>query len=118
MDENTKEIKEQIEDVECMISGRPLDWVHKERRWHARQRNCRYALVCLTLILCTLIVCCTYAALTVYREQQYALNMQYSGLLDYVNGATIMETGENGIIIDGDSNKASSQGDITDGEED
>lgn len=112
------DIKDQLEEIQAMLGGDgKMDEIRKERRWHVHQRNCRCALICLTVVLCTLIGCCTYFTVLVYQEQQYALNMQYSGLLDYVNGATITETGENGVIIEGDDNAASSQGDVEYGEE-
>lgn len=73
---------------------------------------------CLTAIACVLIVCAAVVACftiaaqqETIREQQYALNMQYAGLLDYVSGAEITTTttteansGDNGTAIAGDGN--------------
>lgn len=71
---------------------------------------------CLTAIACVLIVCAaTVACFTIaaqqetIREQQYALNMQYAGLLDYVAGAEITTTtaeadGDGSISVAGNGN--------------
>lgn len=77
---------------------------------------------CLTAILCVLIVCAAVVACftinaqqETIREQQYALNMQYAGLLEYIANAEVStETidGSGGVVakIEGDGNSISSGG--------
>lgn len=71
---------------------------------------------CLTCVLCVLVVCASavgcfaiYSQHQTIVEQQYALNMQYASLMEYVAGADVTTTyhadsGENGTAILGDGN--------------
>lgn len=67
--------------------------------------NLRLIICCLTILLIVAMICATVLGVTAICkqqqtiiEQQYALNMQYAGLLDYVSGAEITTTTE---TIDG-----------------
>lgn len=79
---------------------------YKERVAMAeRQKTARTAIICLTVLLLAAIVAGTTIAVKTITEQQYALNMQYAGVMELLNGVTITETGENGIIVQGDGNE-------------
>lgn len=80
-------------------------------------RMAKIKLYCMTTIACVLIFCAAVVAcFTIHTqhqtiiEQQYALNMQYAGLLDYVSSAEITreiaETGDGdtGTAFVGDGN--------------
>ena len=80
-------------------------------------------LYCLTAIVCVLIVCVSVVACFAIHtqqqtiiEQQYALNMQYAGLLDYISGAEIttetIDGSDGGVAakIEGDGNSISAGG--------
>ena len=81
------------------------------RQQRQKNQNIKVIACCLTILFSVLIICATvlgYHAITkqqeVIIEQQYALNMQYAGLLDYISGAEIItETVDTG---DGDNNTA------------
>lgn len=87
-------------------------------------------MVCATVIIVASIICGTvYGCYTVNRqqetiaEQQYALNMQYASLMDYISGAEITtETidasdGGTAVKVDGDNNTTTTAGgDINYGE--
>ena len=88
----------------------------------ARTKN--VVIVCASFILCTLIVCLTVLGVYTVKaqhdiiiEQQYALNMQFSGLLDWLSSSEIDRTitdtdaSDGGIAIIGDSNNVAG-GDI------
>lgn len=94
----------------------------KKDKESARTKN--VVIVCASAILCTLIVCLTVLGVYTIKsqhdiiiEQQYALNMQFAGLLDWLESseieksATTKETetkdadaSDGGIAIIGDSN--------------
>lgn len=78
-------------------------------------RMARLRLYCLTIFACVLVLGASVIACFAIHsqqqtiiEQQYALNMQYAGLLDYVSGAEITEyyadSEEGGTAVAGDSN--------------
>lgn len=88
--------------------------IQRDKRAHALKK---LIIVCMAAFLSVLCVCATVLGCTAIsaqqetiREQQYALNMQYSGLLDLFYGSEITteyaETGEgdNGTAIFGDGN--------------
>lgn len=98
----------------------------KQDKAVARTRN--IVIVCVSAILCVLIVCLTvlgiYTVKTQHEimiEQQYALNMQYSGLLDWLANSDIemtkteeiqdAEANDGGVAIIGNSNNVAG-GDI------
>lgn len=75
------------------------------KRQNAKIFNLRLVICCLTLLLTVAMICATVLGVTAIckqqetiLEQQYALNMQYAGLLDYISGAEITTTTE---TIDG-----------------
>lgn len=90
------------------------------RQQRTRNANSRLIAVCLTCLLVGAMICATVmgciaimAQQETIKEQQYALNMQYAGLLDYVSGAEITQEtteysaqsdGEGSISIAGDGN--------------
>lgn len=90
--------------------------IQKDKRAHELKK---LALVCLTVVLVTAIVCATVLGVTTVREQQstileqqYALNMQYAGLLEYIAGAEVTtetttheaDAGDGGTAVAGDGN--------------
>lgn len=87
------------------------------REQRKANENMKIKVYCLTALLIVAMVCATviacfyiYAQQQTIIEQQYALNMQYAGLLDYVSGAEITEetntadSGDGGIAVAGDKN--------------
>lgn len=104
----------------------------KKDKESARTKN--VVIVCASAILCTLIVCLTVLGVYTIKtqhdiiiEQQYALNMQFAGLLDWLESSEIEKTvttttneanetknadaSDGGIAIIGDSNNVAG-GDI------
>ena len=90
------------------------EYIREQRKKNANMRVITY---CLTLLLIVAMICATVLGVTAICkqqqtiiEQQYALNMQYAGLLDLMSGATITsETvdtgdGDNGTAFIGDGN--------------
>lgn len=87
--------------------------IQRDKRAHELKK---LALVCLTIVLVVACVCGT--VLGVYtiekqqetiQEQQYALNMQYAGLLEYISGAEVTTTheadaGDGGTAVAGNGN--------------
>lgn len=80
----------------------------KEQRKHKEsQLTARVAMVCASVLLLAAMVCGTIIAVTTIKEQQYALNMQYAGLMDLMNGAEITtETETTSVTADGDGSVA------------
>ena len=76
-------------------------------------------LYCITVFSCVLIICAAFVACFAIHsqqktitEQQYALNMQYAGLLDLIYGAEITnetitneaDSGDGGTAVAGENN--------------
>lgn len=75
------------------------------REQRKKNAHLRLIICCLTILLIVAMICATVLGVTAIckqqetiLEQQYALNMQYAGLLDYISGAEITTTTE---TIDG-----------------
>lgn len=98
------------------------EYIREQRKKNANTRVIAY---CLTLLLIVAMICATVLGVTAICkqqqtiiEQQYALNMQYAGLLDLMSGAEITtEThtadsegdgiaiaGTDNVVIGGDNN--------------
>lgn len=67
--------------------------IQKDKRAHELKKR---ALVCVTIVLVVACICATVVGVyaireqqETIREQQYALNMQYASLMEYVAGAEI-----------------------------
>lgn len=99
--------------------------IQKDKRAHELKK---LALVCLTIVLVVACVCGTVLGMFTVRkqqetiiEQQYALNMQYAQLMEYVAGAEVttetIDGSDGGVAakIEGDNNSISAGG-MTDGE--
>lgn len=82
-----------------------------------RMANAKAITVCVTVLLAIAMVCGTVAACysiheqqNTIIEQQYALNMQYAQLMEYVAGAEITEStneadaGDGGTAVSGNNN--------------
>lgn len=86
----------------------------KEQKKHKEsQTTARILIACLSVLLLAAMVCGTIIATTTIREQQYALNMQYAGLMELMSGAEVTtETtnanadGDDSVAIVGDNNNA------------
>lgn len=107
-------MQKQLSDLQNEALAAATEHIREQRR---RNANSQMIAVCLTCLLIVAIICATVLGCTAItaqqetiREQQYALNMQYAGLLDLFYGAEITteyaETGEgdNGAAIVGDGN--------------
>ena len=98
--------------------------IKNDKRNHERKK---LLTVCLSVLLGVAMVCGTFLACyaikqqqETIREQQYALNMQYASLMEYVAGAEITtETaeadGDGSISVAGDGNTTAG-GDVISGE--
>lgn len=90
--------------------------IQKDRRAHELKK---LALVCLTVVLVAACICATVVGCYTIKaqqdtiiEQQYALNMQYAQLMEYVAGAEITtetvtneaDAGDGGTAIAGNDN--------------
>lgn len=90
--------------------------IQKDKRSHELKK---ISIICLAVVFSIALVCAT--VLGVYaireqqetiREQQYALNMQYASLMEYVAGAEITtetitqeaDAGDGGTAVAGDGN--------------
>lgn len=90
----------------------------KIQQQRATQQLSRFKMACITVVVCLVLVCATvlgcYAIFQqqqTIREQQYALNLQYSQLSNLLSGAEIVsETtsaeadGDGSIAVAGDGN--------------
>lgn len=100
----------------CGVVNDATARIQKDKRNHELKK---LALVCMTIVLVVACVCATVLAMFTVRrqhetimEQQYALNMQYASLMDYVAGAEIVtetetyesNTDDGGTAIVGDQN--------------
>lgn len=112
--EDTKELKEDIQDLRSAIMGDAvLESTQRERRWRIAQQTKKVIIICLTVIICTIVATFGYFATNVYLEQQYALNAQYTQLINYINGSDIqndIQNSGNGQIINGDNNNNNQTG--------
>lgn len=96
--------------------------IQKDKRAHELKK---LALVCLTIVLVVACVCATVLGMFTIRkqqetiiEQQYALNMQYASLMEYIAGAEVTTTtetidGSDGGVaakIEGDNNSITAGG--------
>lgn len=91
-------------------------------------RMAKLKLYCLTAFACVAVICAAVVAcFTIHSqqmtiiEQQYALNMQYASLMEYVAGADVTtefaDSGDNGTAIVGDGNMVAG-GDVNNGDSD
>lgn len=87
------DMEEKIKALQNEAIDAAAQHIREQRR---RNANARLSAVCLTVLLCVAILCATALGLhaisaqqKVILEQQYALNMQYAGLLDYLKSAEI-----------------------------
>lgn len=88
-----------MEQIDMQISNEiAKDAIANERLRDKRERTKQIVIICLSILLLASMICGTYLAHTQITEQQYALNMQYSGMLDYLNRLETIDTGDNGII--------------------
>lgn len=83
-----------------------------------KAENYKLKIVCLTVALCVAMICASmigcfaiYSQQQTIIEQQYALNMQYAGLMDLLSGAEVTETttneadsGDGGTAVAGENN--------------
>ena len=115
--------------MDCNNCGAALDaanQIKKEKRAHELKR---LAIICGSMFLCVVAVCASVLGCIAIKEQQntileqqYALNMQYSGLLDLLSRievTTVQESeadGDGSIAISGDNN-ITAGGDVTNGEQ-
>lgn len=116
MDESTSKLQQALLEHTATIQKEALDSAAEHIRSQRRTLvNVKIFAICLTALLVVAMVCATVLGVTAITkqqetiiEQQYALNMQYAGLLDYVSGAEITEyfsdSEENGTAIAGDGN--------------
>lgn len=87
------------------------------REQRKKNAHLRLIICCLTVLLIVAMICATVLGVTAICkqqqtiiEQQYALNMQYAGLLDLMSGAEITSEyvdtgdGDNGTAFIGDGN--------------
>ena len=87
--------------------------------------NYKLKIVCLTVALCVAMICASvigcfaiYSQQQTIIEQQYALNMQYAGLMDLLSGAEVttetetIDGSDGGVAakIEGDNNSISAGG--------
>ena len=80
---------------------------------------CIIAFACVAIICASIVACfAIYTQQQTIIEQQYALNMQYAGLLDYISNAEITteyaDSGDDGTAIVGDGNMVAG-GDVNNG---
>lgn len=107
-------MQKQLTDLQNEALEAATEHIREQRK---RNANSRMIAICLTCLLIVAIICATVLGCTAItaqqetiREQQYALNMQYAGLLDLFYGSEITteyaETGEgdSGTAIVGDGN--------------
>lgn len=110
-------MENKIQELQAEAIDAATQHIREQRK---ANENMRIKVYCLTVLLIVAMVCATViACFSIYSqqqtiiEQQYALNMQYSGLLDYVAGAEVTTTtskydaqadGEGSIAVAGDGN--------------
>lgn len=104
-----------------------MDAAKKIKAEKSKNGTKKLVIICGTVIICVLLASlAVFGCFTVHaqqetiREQQYALNMQYSSLMEYVSGAEITaETaeaeGDGSVAVAGDGNTTAG-GDIISGE--
>ena len=94
-----------------------------------KAENYKLKIVCLTVALCVAMICASvigcfaiYSQQQTIIEQQYALNMQYAGLMDLLSGAEVVTEeyqsnadGDGSISVAGNNNTTAG-GDIVNGE--
>lgn len=110
----------------CGAVHSATDRIENDKRNHERKK---LLTVCLSVVLGVALVCGTFLACyaikqqqDTIREQQYALNMQYASLMEYIAGAEITTSeysaeadGDGSISVAGDGNTTAG-GDIVNGE--
>lgn len=109
--------------MDCKSCGAVKDATARIQRDKRAHELKKLALVCAAFVLAVAIVCATVLAVVAIQEQQrtiieqqYALNMQYAGLLEYIAGAEITtetttetvtheaDAGDGGTAVAGDGN--------------
>lgn len=75
----------------CGVVKDATNRIQKDKRAHELKKR---GLVCATIVLVVACICATIVGVyaiqeqqETIREQQYALNMQYASLMEYVSGA-------------------------------
>lgn len=109
----------------CEIAKSATMRIQKEKKSNEIKK---ISLVCAAVVLCFACVCGTILGIYTIKkqqetiiEQQYALNMQYASLMDYVSGAKITTTheanadGDGSIAVAGSGNTTAG-GDVVNGE--
>lgn len=107
-------MQSKINELQNEAIAAATDHIREQRK---KNENTRIIAYCLAILIGIAMICGTLLACiaiieqqNTIREQQYALNMQYAGLLDYVAGAEITEetttadSGDGGIAVAGDEN--------------
>lgn len=108
-------MQKQLSDLQNEALAAATEHIREQRK---RNANSRMIAVCLTCLLIVAIICATVLGCTAItaqhetiREQQYALNMQYSGLLDLFYGSEVTteeyyseSDGDGSISVAGDGN--------------
>lgn len=94
---NDEQMKELLQDVS-------RETILREKQWQAKVKFNYFCIASAVFVLVVAMVCSTFLVCRIVTEQQYALNMQFADMADIVYGLQCEETGDNGIIINGDSN--------------
>lgn len=95
-------MQSKINELQNEAIAAATDHIREQRKKNA---NIRLIAYCVTIVACVAIVCATILGVYTIREQQYALNMQYASLIDYVSGAEITTTtseadsGDGGLAV-------------------
>lgn len=111
-----------IEELQAEAINAATEHIKSQRKMY---ENTRIKLFCVTILLILTIICATiiscfaiFAQQKTIIEQQYSLNMQYAGLIDYVSGAEIVtetaDSADGGTAIVGDGNMLAG-GDVNNG---
>lgn len=108
-------MQSKINELQNEAIAAATDHIREQRK---KNENTRIIAYCLAILIGIAMICGTILACiaiieqqNTIREQQYALNMQYAGLLDYISGAEITTSeytaqadGDGSISVAGDGN--------------
>lgn len=105
-------MQSKINELQNEAIAAATDHIREQRK---KNENTRIIAYCLAILIGIAMICGTILACiaiieqqNTIREQQYALNMQYAGLLEIISGAEITEStaesGDGGTAIAGEGN--------------
>lgn len=110
-----------INNVDFDLSSKMAEIAYKEKvQFIQKQKTYRFLIATLGILLICAMICGTVIAVNTIQEQQYTINSQFAQMNQLLSGAVVTETGDNGVIVQGnDGTTTVTGGDITtDGESD